>query len=135
MLKQFLKSNMITLDIETTSESGKKEDNVNPWKNEIICLAMYDGENEISLTYEQMLDNKDDIIKIITIKTQSSITSNILWNIKPSELAAIFIEKFLRLFNRIKQYPISLNGPTRLFPCSFDHCASMVLINIIIFGV
>lgn len=67
MLTDLLKSRSIVLDIETTSESGKKEDNVDPWKNNIICIAIEDTDTGVQygMLEPEMRKNKKLIKQII----------------------------------------------------------------------
>jgi len=66
------------------------------------------------------------------MKAQSNIPSTILMNIIPPIVIAIVIKKFLGFLNRIKQYPISLNGKSILFSGDFYRSVSMILVTVLI---
>ena len=73
-----------------------------------------------------------DTITTISMKAQSNIPSTILMNIIPPIVIAIVIKKFLGFLNRIKQYPISLNGKSILFSGDFYRSVSMILVTVLI---
>lgn len=75
-LQQFLESKIVSLDIETTSESGKKKDNTNPWVNQIICIGLYDGEHKLALTADEMEEQKEILSEIITSEEIKKVAHN-----------------------------------------------------------
>jgi hypothetical protein len=73
-----------------------------------------------------------DIPNTITMKKTSKIPLTILLNIRTSIDTTIVIKKLLGLFNRIKQYPIPLDGNSILFSGDFYSCVSMILVTALI---
>lgn len=65
------------IDLETTSESGSKDDNTDPYKNIIICMAIRDEVgNKIALSKEEMDAESDTIEKIVTSETIKKAAQN-----------------------------------------------------------
>ena len=81
-LKKFLKSKIVVVDMETTSESGKKKDNVDVQNNQIICMALYDGVNKLALSAQEMDENRDTIKELLESETVGKIAFNAKFDLK-----------------------------------------------------
>ena len=67
-LAPLLKTKGFTLDIETTSESGTKDDNTNPLKNDIICIGFYSDETGSIVLTKREVENEMKTFKKLMSK-------------------------------------------------------------------
>lgn len=59
MLEQFIDSIGFAFDVETTSKSGKKSDNLHFKKNKIVTMSFANDDHQIAMTTEQIFEEFD----------------------------------------------------------------------------
>jgi len=82
MLEKLLNCNGIAFDCETTSESGKKKDNLHFKRNRVLCISFANDETSFCLTYDEIMEDFGTFSKVMTDPKIKKIGHNLKFDAK-----------------------------------------------------